>query len=190
MIIRNILKQWLPLAAAIILLSGMIYIIVQQNLRLGANEPQIQMAEDAARELANGASPETVVPAGKVDIGQSLAPFVAVFDRSGKALVWNGELNGAAPVLPAGVFSSADEEGENRVTWQPAPGVRIAAVVVPTGKNAAAYILAGRSLREAENRIDLLTLQVAAGVLGTLFVTLVLVVLLEILPGFRERQKS
>jgi hypothetical protein len=51
-VIRYTLKFWLPLAAAVTMLSGLVYIAVQQNMRIGANDPQIQLAEDAARALA------------------------------------------------------------------------------------------------------------------------------------------
>lgn len=50
-LIRNILKPWLPLAVTIIAVFGGICLTVQQSYRMGANDPQIQMAEDAARAL-------------------------------------------------------------------------------------------------------------------------------------------
>jgi len=46
--IRKVLKQWLPLAIVIKLLCGLVYVAVQQEVRLSANDPQIGMAEDLA----------------------------------------------------------------------------------------------------------------------------------------------
>lgn len=62
--------------------SGLIYTAVQQDLRQSANDPQIQMAEDTATKLAAGQQVQNVVPAEKVDIATSLAPYIIVFDAS------------------------------------------------------------------------------------------------------------
>ena len=43
-------------------LSGLIYATVQQNIRQSADDPQIQMAEDTAAQLANGQQAQNVVP--------------------------------------------------------------------------------------------------------------------------------
>src|SRR6185295_4920318 len=66
---------WVPFAGVITILCGMVYLTVQQSLRQSANDPQIQMAEDAAGALARGAAEETVLPATQVDIATSLSPF-------------------------------------------------------------------------------------------------------------------
>src|SRR5262245_50477852 len=93
-------KRWLPLAVAVLGLGGLIYLVEQQALRLGANEPQLALARDAAASLAAGAAAESVSPAGQVDIASSLSPFVAVFDDSGQALASSGRLHGQPPELP------------------------------------------------------------------------------------------
>ena len=49
--LTNIFKNWIAYAAIITLLSGIIYIVVQQNYRMNANDPQFQMIEDAANAL-------------------------------------------------------------------------------------------------------------------------------------------
>ncbi|MBN9387249.1 MAG: hypothetical protein J0I20_04285 [Chloroflexi bacterium] len=51
------LLSWLALVITVSFLSGLVYIIEQQNLRQAANDPQIQMAEDVASSLASGKSP-------------------------------------------------------------------------------------------------------------------------------------
>jgi hypothetical protein len=186
-IIRPILKYWLPLAAVISMLSVVIYLTVQQDLRIGANEPQVQLAEDAAAALTNQQAADSVVPAGKVDIAVSLAPYLLVYDASGKVLASNAVLNEASPTIPAGVFDFARQHGDNRVTFQPEPGVRSALVIVPVAGGQGGYVVAGRSLREVEKRIDLLGLQVGAGWAGTMLVSLILVAALEILPFTRSR---
>ena len=160
---RTAAQVWLPLAAAITVLSGLVYVAVQQNLRLSANDPQIQLAEDAALALSEGAQPSTVVPANSVDLGRSLAPYLMVFDDAGNVVASSVRLDGQPPVLPAGVLAYTKDHGEDRVTWQPKPGVRSATVLVRYGGQHPGVVLAGRSLREVEQRVDVVGSLVAMG---------------------------
>ncbi len=98
--IFQIIRGWLPLAIATAGLCGLAYLTVQQSLRMGANDPQIQMAEDAASALNGGASVDSIIPATKVELATSLAPFMIVFDDSGKVLASSATLHGSVPVLP------------------------------------------------------------------------------------------
>jgi len=151
-----IAKLFLLFAFVIVLLSGLTYVTSQQILRQGANDPQIQMAEDVSSRLDHGDSPQTFLSSNKIDIAKSLSPFVIVYDTKGNAVFSSGELQGDTPVLPRGVLDAANS-GEQRVTWQPQRSVRIASVVT-SYKNG--YVLAGRSLREVEKREDALFMQV------------------------------
>jgi hypothetical protein len=119
---------------------------------MGANDPQIQMAEDAAASLAAGGTPVSILPTSQLDISISLAPFLVVYSDTGEPLASSGLLNGAAPLLPAGIFDYTRQKGEDRVSWQPESGVRVAAVVVAYGGSQPGFVLAGRSLREVEIR--------------------------------------
>ncbi len=167
--VAAVLRGWLPLAVAIVLLAGIVYGSGQQLLRQGANDPQIQMAEDAAAALGSGqALPET----GQVDMATSLAPYLIVFDARGNPVSGSARLHGALPKVPLGVLQAARRSGENRVTWQPEAGVRSAAVIVPTGGRQPGYVLAGRSLREVEARESNLLLMVTLGTVFTLGATL------------------
>jgi hypothetical protein len=185
--IKITIKHWLPLAVALTLVFGVLYVAIQQTLRLGANDPQIQMAEDISRALAAGQSLETLAPADKVDIAQSLAPYLIVYDAQGKVLRSSASLHGQIPELPQGVLDAARQMGENRITWQPEAGVRSAVVIAAVSGGQGGFVLAGRSLREAEKRIDLLGLQVGLGWAASLVFTLILVLLLNSLPFLRSR---
>ena len=149
--IKNILRNWLPLAAALTILCGLVYVSVQQALRMGANDPQIQMAEDAADALTAGQSVDALVPMEKVSVAKSLAPFLIVYDANGNEVASSVVLDGQTPGLPDGVLDSTQTMRENRVTWQPRAGVRVAAVIVAYKDG---YVLAGRNLREVEKRED------------------------------------
>ena len=182
-ITKNIMKNVIPLAVVITLLSGLVYAVEQQALRMNANEPQIQMAEDLAASLARGQSVDSVVPSSKVDIAQSLAPYVVVFDDSGRALASSGLLHDQLPAVPPGVFDYVRQNGEDRITWQPEPGVRSATVVTSYGGAHPGFVLAGRSLRLVEQRVDQLGQLVGLGWLGSLFAALVAVSFSEIVLG-------
>ncbi|MFN8515337.1 MAG: hypothetical protein U0232_21240 [Thermomicrobiales bacterium] len=148
---------WLCAALVITALYATVFVVVQAVLRGGANDPQIQLAEDAAAQLGRGAGATSLV-GDPVDIGASLAPFVIVYDRQGNLLASSGRLNGQVPLLPTGVLASTAVGSERKVTWQPQPGVRIASVVVANDQG---YVLSGRSLREVERRIGSLEQLVA-----------------------------
>ena len=143
------LLVWLPVAAATAVLAVLSYGNTQQALRQSADQPQVQLAQDAARQLDAGTDPATVVPATQVDVARSLAPFLIVYDSKGGVVASSGRLDGAVPPLPDGVLDAAKATPGrgDRITWQPADNVRIAAVVIPYGRGA---VLAGRSLSEVE----------------------------------------
>ncbi len=143
------------------LLCGLLYLVVQQDMRTSANDPQIQLAEDAAAQIISGKQIDQVVPVGKVDIATSLASYLMVFNNQGVPLLSQAVLNGETPTLPQGVFNLTQAYHtvttpmgiESRFTWQPAPGVRSAVVLLHfSSKNGIGYVLAGRSLREVEMR--------------------------------------
>jgi hypothetical protein len=185
--IRNILRQWLPLAISVTVLCGLVYLAVQQELRQTANDPQIQMAEDVALALENGAAVDSRVPSEKVAIDRSLAPFVMVFDDRGQTVGSSAALHGKTPQLPPGILDYVRTHGQDRVTRQPEPGVRIAAVVVRFQGSQPGFVLAGRSLREVEAREDNALLE--AGTVGAFAMgaSLAAVILCEfILAGKRK----
>ena len=178
--VRRAAAVFLPLACVATLLCGLLYAVVQQDLRSGANDPQLQLAEDAARALDGGAGPASVVGSPPVDIAASLAPFLEVFDASGNVLASSARLDGRDPVPPIGVLDHARTSSPNAVTWQPRAGVRIASVTVAWQGGT---VLAGRSLREVERREDRLLLLVGAGWAGTMVALVVVSVLTARLLG-------
>jgi hypothetical protein len=160
----NAAKQFIMLSMVLTLACGICYVAVQQTLRQSANDPQIQMAEDAAAALAKGETPEAFgESAKKIDMARSLAPFLIIFDDNGQPIVSTVQLNGKTPAPPAGVFPYARTHGENRVTWQPRTDVRNATVIVHYAGQKPGFVLTGRSLREVEARISAIGHLIAAG---------------------------
>jgi len=175
---RSIFFSWLPLAGASTGILLVAYAGIQQNYRQSLNDPQIQMAEDAAFELSAGVPATTIVPIPQLDVSnttgrltplldKSLVPWIAIYDEAGKPITTSAILDDAMPQPPLGVFQDTKNglplivghhlttgypPNENRVTWQPEPGVRQALIVVwiPETKQ---FVVAGRNMREVEERI-------------------------------------
>ena len=168
--VRRTLAIWLPIAFVSTLLAALVYAAVQQSYRSGADDPQLQMAEDAAAELSAGVSTPAQLTSGpSVDLATSLAPYTIVYDAQGKVLASTGSLNGRAPTPPSGVLQTARLAGSDSITWQPADGVRSAIVVVPYGDTATGgTVLVGRSLRAIEQRENILVLMAAAAWIAAL----------------------
>jgi hypothetical protein len=131
------------------LMIGFGYVGAQQVLRLSANDPQIQMTHDLQNISQENYK---YIFSNKIDINQSLTPFVIIYDSEGKLIASQAILDGHSPVVPQGVFKYVTNHGEDRFTWQPRGGVKIAAVM--TKYSPSGYILIGRSLKEVEKRID------------------------------------
>jgi hypothetical protein len=148
-------------------------IIEQGSLRQSANDPQLGMAADLASRLARGIAPAAAVPNDLTDMDASLSAFVIAYDEQGQALASSAQLNGSVPQLPRGVLDFARRNGEERVTWAPRRGVRIASIVRHVAGPQGGFVLAGRNLREIETRKQVVLEQatlVWLGLLGIIFV--------------------
>ncbi len=180
--LSRILRLFVPLAVVTTLMAGLVYVAVQQNYRQNANDPQIQIAEDLARQISAASSIPQISPGLTTDISQSLGSFVLIYDDSNKFVTGSGQVNGQYPVLPAGVFANVRKSGEDRLTWEPAPGTRVALVVTRYDNSThSGFVAVGRSLREVEKRIDMLCLYVIAAWLVALVASFVLIAAVEML---------
>ena len=166
-LLRRALVSFLPVVTATSLVIAFVYATEQQNLRTGANDPQVQLAEDAAARLDAGANPNDVLPSQPVDMARSLAPFLIVFDRGGKPVASSAQLEGTTPQPPPGVLTAVSGSRRNQLTWAPRPEVREAAVIVAYRDG---HVLVGRSLRLVEER------ETALGQLAIVFLVALIVV--------------
>ncbi len=145
---RRSLALWLPVAGAATVLSLTVYAGVQQVQRSDADDPQVQMASDAAAALAAGVDPSQVASGTPVDIATSLAPWLVVYGEDGAPRASTGTFEGHAPVVPDSVLTDA-ANGRLAITWEPRDGLRFATVAVayPGGT-----VVAARSMLEVEQR--------------------------------------
>src|SRR3984893_6308197 len=167
------LRRWLPLAVVATVLAGSGFAIGQQLLRTGANDPQVQLAEDAAAQLQSGAAPSDVIPSATTEIATSLAPWVLVYGPDRKQLAGSARLDGKVIEYPTSVFDNAPAGGRrDEVTWQARAGVPAATVVVGFKGG---WVVAGRGLRQVEEREDLVGRLAIAGWLAALAASAIVV---------------
>jgi hypothetical protein len=167
--IKKIVLIWIPFAVCIVCLCALMYLLVQQDIRQSANDPQIQLAEDVSGALNSGYTPSALGISGSVDISKSLATYINIYNSKGQPIAGNGFLGKGLATLPSGVTSYVTHNGEDRFTYQPASGVRSAVVVA---KYANGFVLAGRSIKEIEDRETLILHDTELGGIVTLALTL------------------
>lgn len=153
---RPLIYHTVSLALVLSFLGGGAALVIDQMMRSGANQPQIDMVNWYAGELGAGVAPEDEIPPGYVDLESSLQPFVIFYDDQGRPVKGTGYLDQALPAPPSGVFDFVREHGSEKVTWEPRHGVRLASVIQRVNGNNAGFLLAGRSLRLVEEEKDIL----------------------------------
>lgn len=179
------LASWPPLSVAIVFIYCFMYYVMQQYIRLSANELPARYANDIAEKLKTGMPPSQAInDMAQVDMEKSLSPFVIILDNSGKCLCGTAILHGACPTPPHGALTYAKQHGDNRITWQPEQGLRNAAIIMPCDimlqdHTEHGYVLAGRSMRETEQRLHFLLMQIFAGIIVTLIATFAAVLLMN-----------
>jgi hypothetical protein len=184
----KILTKWLPLAVIVTMLCGFAYVIMQQNYRMNANDPQIQIAHDVILSIEGGNDPKSIGDLSKIDMAKSLSPFVIVYDKDKNLVANESSLNGESFLPPIGTLDSVGQKknyfffsqpsDENRFTWQPQKDVRIAAVIVKYDNG---YVLVGRNLKEVETRVTNLGIMTLIGWIATLVMSFLSVVFLQLL---------
>jgi len=163
----SVLRSWLPLAIAIVGVIGFGWLGLQQAYRNAADDPQVEMAKDAAAGINQHQPVSAVIPKTLIDVKTSEAAFMVITDQDGKALATSGQLDGSAPIPPKGSLETAKKKGLNRLTWEPSKGLREATIIVPfdASANSHGYVIVARSIKEAERReTDLAHLAFAAAI--------------------------
>lgn len=167
------------LAALVSVIFGTVHVAVQGSYRANANDPQVEVTGQVTDVINQNVPLDAIVSdAEQIDMSKSLSLFVMIFDNDKKLAGASAVLDGQPPVPPAGTFDVAKSKGQDRFTWEPKKGVRVAAVLkYVDGKG---YVLAGRSLKEIEMREQDLMKLIATG--WAISVLLVLILSLLIKP--------
>ena len=151
------IKTW-QLILGLVLLTfiwGLAYVIPQQILRRGANDPQLEIARESAGSMAEGEVPDFLLKnPNKVDIAKSDQPYLIIFDSNKKVMASTAVWGTQDPVPPLGVLDYAKKHGVDKVTWAPASGVRQAIVALPFNGKHSGYVVVGRNLVPTEKKED------------------------------------
>ena len=161
------LRLGAPIVGALLItvIFGSIYVVAQQIERQGANDAPLRLASQLASTNGSPGATAGAAAGDHVDLAKSLALFYVVYDSTGTPVSGTGYLDGALATLPHGVIDTARSSGEDRVSWQPRPGLRFATVAVAAGPN---VIVAGQSLAPSESRTDAVGALLLASWAGTI----------------------
>jgi len=90
---------------------------------MGANDPQIQIAEDTALSFSKNEEPVFIKnnkdKNGKdiiIDMKKSLLPFIMLYDKDFKLILSSARLGENVVEIPMGVLENAKKKGETRIT--------------------------------------------------------------------------
>lgn len=170
---------WLPLGLVTLFLCGLVNLAVQQNYRMSANDPQIQAAEDVASAVSQGkATPDELFQGTPTEMASSLASFIITYTATGTPIVSSVVVDGKIPSLPSGIADYFNTHNEDRITWEPKPGLRIAAVITKFSGSQPGFALIGRSLREVEIREQNLNYITMFALLGAWILSYLLILIL------------
>ncbi len=126
----------------------------QYILRSGADDPQVQIANDTVAGLNAGYPVDAISPGPGKTIDKGTTAFVLVYDQDGNPIAGSALYKDKIPQIPKGVFAHAMKSGDHRVTWQPAKELRFASVIIPyKSPTVEGFVVSARSLKETESRI-------------------------------------
>ncbi len=146
------------------LISIMVYGTAQQMLRMSANYVPLQLSSDAVNKLNSGVSPRALMLPASTELSKSLYPFVIILDQNKKVIVTSATLDGEVPAIPQRTFDWVVRNGQDKVTWQPYPGIREALVVDKYSNGSiSGYVVTGGTLKLTEDTIDKLGRNILIG---------------------------
>jgi hypothetical protein len=105
---------------------------------------------DRARITAHILTPEHRLELASSRFLNSALLFTIFYGASGRAIGGNATLHGTLPQPPQGFFNVIRSQGEDKVNWQPQPGIRIALFGLPMRDGG--FVLSGKSLIPGEAR--------------------------------------
>lgn len=143
-------RVWLTIIGVFTIIIGGSYTMVQQSTRLSANDQPIALAQQIK------SSGIQAIPTHITDTAFDSNVFAIVINDKYQVTGSSATLDGVTPVPPKGVLDFALSHLQNKITWQPKPGVRIAAYILTTFNNdgVPTYIVTGQSLKPYEDRIN------------------------------------
>lgn len=147
-------------------------------LRQQANDPQVEVTEQVASIIRQGAPLEVIISgAEEIDLADSNALFVMIYDKDKNLVGSSATLNGQPISIPGESLDMARNDVDYRFTQEPQEGMRLA--LVSKAVDDKAYVVAGRSLAEFERRADNLNQPLWIGWVISVLLSLFLATLLR-----------
>jgi hypothetical protein len=139
----------------ILLATASTFILLQQTIRLGANEEigtladNIIVAVEKNRAVLDNQPQDQLIDPTKQDL-----IFIQAYNEDGSIIFSTLGLDGDNQIkIPQGVLDNA-KNNKNTVTWSPKKDIRLATVVRRFGGDKPGYIVTGRSLKNEEGKIN------------------------------------
>lgn len=122
-------------------------------LRQQANDPQVEVTDQVANIIRQGAPLDVIVSgAEQVDLANSSALFVMIYDKDKNLVGSSAVLDGQPLALPADALDKAKNFNDYRFDWQVSEYVKVAAIVKAVDETG--YVVAAKSLAEYDRRAD------------------------------------
>lgn len=146
---------FVTLVLLITVIFGAIFGTGQQVLRGDSDYPQVEVVQQVQGIIEQGVPLDVIVNSEEaINLEESMSLFVMIFDKDKNLVSSSAKIGEQSPTPPSESFDIAKSKGENKFTWQPQDGVRLAAVLKPVGDKA--FVLAGKSLKETDKRVQTL----------------------------------
>lgn len=167
---------------ALVILVSLIFASIcwaaRGTMRQAANDPQVEVTDQVAGIIRQGVPLDAIVGgAEQIDVVQSDALFVMIFDKDKNLAGSSAVLNGQPLSVPGESFDQAKATGDYRFDWQVSDDRKVAAVMKPVDDTG--YVLAGRSLAEYEKRANALSQPLWIGWIASVLTSLLLSSLLK-----------
>ena len=127
--IRRRLALWgaAVVGIAMLLFGSLFNVLAQTSAPNEQDKALAELADQFASELADAPAPllAEIEPPVRLDLATASDPFVAVVDEAGSVLYSTGQIDGAAPIIPAAAIVEALGTGSSSVVYSPTPSVEL-----------------------------------------------------------------
>lgn len=166
----------------LVLLISVIFVAIcvsaRTVFRQNANDPQVEVTDQVASIVRQGVPLDAIVSgAEQIDLATSKALFVVVYDGDRNLVGSSATFNGDNPQIPGDALDKAKQAEDYRFDWQPDNGLKFGLVAKAIDDQA--FVVAGRSLTEMENRAAALHLPLWIGWVAAVLVALLLTALIR-----------
>lgn len=187
---KIIRASFLPILT-IILITSIAYVMVQQTIRDEANDAPIDLAQNISETVEREPTIlENQQQSQTVDPTKSDSMFIQVYKDDGSLAFSTLQIGQDKPTLSKSDLEASKNQRKAFTTWAPTNDVRLATVISRYEGNQPGYVVTGKSLAQAERRINNLTRTAALGAVAASVITLIGAAVLSSLTGDSSKTRS